>query len=354
MKLSITTIASVFAELRRLSPNFVLCNANNDNNCWSKRTDPSGQEYCAYNANAPEECLSFKCHKSGIKTHLSYDLFSFSHDPFYSRRQLKQDIMYGKRALLINGQESTCMYSFTKSGLNLNFPLGECGMELSSNENNQIIYTMKIEMMELDDTGASSFILDVAINVECRYESTRTITAAGKKTTSDKVWTGSSQAHLIGQGNTAWLETFNVRTFTDSAYQHETDEILAMGRAIYVDVSTNNTFKIDSNGNQIVWYIDTCTLTDDSTNQSFDIIRNTCRSTLTQVRNLNPRDSPILIKGMQKHSRFSYTSFGFDGGYGQNELSLDCSVNICLQKNDGRFYGRCDYRQPCDRTYIRP
>ena len=46
------------------------------------------------------------------------------------------------------------MYSFTKHGLNLNFPLGECGMELSSNENNQIIYTMKIEMMELDDTGA--------------------------------------------------------------------------------------------------------------------------------------------------------------------------------------------------------
>ena len=56
---------------------------------------------------------------------------------------------------------------------------------------------------------------------------------------------------MIGQGNTAWLETFNVRTFTDSAYLHETDEILAMGRAIYVDVSTNNTFKIDSNGNQV-------------------------------------------------------------------------------------------------------
>ena len=56
---------------------------------------------------------------------------------------------------------------------------------------------------------------------------------------------------MIGQGNTAWLETFNVRTFTDSAYLHETDAILAMGRAIYVDVSTNNTFKIDSKENQV-------------------------------------------------------------------------------------------------------
>lgn len=175
--------------------------------------------------------------------------------------------MYGKRALLINGQESTCMFSFTKNGLNLNFPLGECGMELSSNENNQIVYTMKIEMMELDDFGSrlvfthnlhlylyshSSYVLDVALNVECRYESTQRVANQGKKHASDQVLTSGNQAHLIGQGSTAWTDSFTVTTFADAAFTTKTDAITAMGRMIYVDVSTNNTFKIDSSGNQVL------------------------------------------------------------------------------------------------------
>merc|ERR1711935_137426 len=349
MKLFLVAIASsfVFGETR-LAPRFVLCNTNNEHQCWSKRIDNgSGGEKCVYNPTAPESCLSFKCHKAGIKTHLSYD-------PFYNRFKLKKDIMYGKRALLINGQESTCMFSFTKNGLNLNFPLGECGMELSSNENNQIVYTMKIEMMELDDLGSSSYVLDVALNIECRYESTQQVANQGKKHTSDQVLTNGNHAHLIGQGSTAWTDSFTVTTFSDAAFSKKTDAIFAMGRMIYVDVSTNSTFKVDSSGNQIVWYIDTCSLTDDETNQSFDVIRKTCRSTLTTTSNLNPPESPILVSGYRTHSRFSYLSFGFADQTGQNELNLTCSVNICLAKPDGRFYGRCDYRQPCERLYIRP
>ena len=82
MKLFIIAIASsfVFGETNRLSPNFVLCNTNNENQCWTKRIDAvSGGEKCVYNPTAPESCLSFKCHKSSIKTHLSYDLFNFRH-----------------------------------------------------------------------------------------------------------------------------------------------------------------------------------------------------------------------------------------------------------------------------------
>ena len=36
------------------------------------------------------------------------------------------------------------------------------------------------------------------------------------KFTLKKVWTQGSQAHLVGQGNAAWMDSFNVRTFTDS------------------------------------------------------------------------------------------------------------------------------------------
>ena len=54
----------------------------------------------------------------------------------------------------------------------MNFALGECGMELSTNEKNEIIYTMRVEMVEFDDYGHDSYILDVAVNVECRYQPT--------------------------------------------------------------------------------------------------------------------------------------------------------------------------------------
>ena len=49
--------------------------------------------------------------------------------------------------------------------------------------------------------------------------------------------------------------------------------------------------------------------------------------TLSKVKYL----TPMLVKDDQTHSRFSYLSFGFSGGISQNELSLKCSVNICLQ-----------------------
>merc|ERR1712227_455308 len=100
----LTTIAA----RERILPSFAVCNANNENQCWTKRNE-NGTQTCEYNQNAPEVCMNFKCNKNSIKAFLSYDLFSFSHFEDYGKRQLRQDIMFGKRALLINGQESTCM-----------------------------------------------------------------------------------------------------------------------------------------------------------------------------------------------------------------------------------------------------
>ena len=59
-------------------------------------------------------------------------------------------------------------------------------MQLSTNERNEIIYTMRVEMVEFDDYGQDTYILDVAVNVECRYQPTVGV-ASKRKHSSVKV-----------------------------------------------------------------------------------------------------------------------------------------------------------------------
>ena len=48
-------------------------------------------------------------------------------------------------------------------------------MEITTDEENQIVYNMRIEMAEFDNQGEQSMILDVGIDVECSYASTRRV-----------------------------------------------------------------------------------------------------------------------------------------------------------------------------------
>ena len=76
-------------------------------------------------------------------------------------------------------------------------------------------------------------------------------------------------------------------------------------------------------GERLVWYIDTCSISDPDNNLYLNIIENACYSDLVYAENQNLPYTKMLV---DDKSKFKYTTFGFEDLSNQNLQMLSCEV----------------------------
>ena len=76
-------------------------------------------------------------------------------------------------------------------------------------------------------------------------------------------------------------------------------------------------------GERLVWYIDTCSISDPDNTQYLNIIENACYSDLVYAENQNLPYTKMLV---DDKSKFKYTAFGFEDLSNQNLQMLSCEV----------------------------
>ncbi|CAG5103476.1 Oidioi.mRNA.OKI2018_I69.chr1.g788.t1.cds [Oikopleura dioica] len=115
---------------------------------------------------------------------------------------------------------------------------------------------------------------------------------------------------------------YDVNFYTDGSFtqiQDTNDQSFSIGDTIYAAVSTN----VDVDG--MIFSVDQCTLYDQSTGDSFEIIENRCGSPLVNTVISSYSDDKII--------RFQFLSFVFPNSDDSAKLSIACSVMVC-DEND--------------------
>ena len=76
-------------------------------------------------------------------------------------------------------------------------------------------------------------------------------------------------------------------------------------------------------GERLVWYIDTCSISNPDNTQNLTIIEDACYSDIVHGENQNLPYTKILV---DDKSKFKYTAFGFEDLNNQNYQMLSCEV----------------------------
>jgi len=126
-----------------------------------------------------------------------------------------------------------------------------------------------------------------------------------------------------------WGDSLQLKYYQTNAFQNELD---ANGRSVFIGATmfVQSEWSVTTMGGILEYYIDTCTVTDKSTNIAVEIVKTTCYSATVGAEPLGAAAANDATgKIVQQFSQFQYTSFSFDTS-ASDDQELSCLVKFCV------------------------
>ena len=278
---------------------FVLASQKCPSDCWEFSEVSQKCE-----AKDDVKCFDLNCAFNAMKLVFSSDLFGVTDNqnsnPF--------------------GDISDPSFDVSTGQWNLDCPLGECGMTVSTREINSeshlvFTYTLGTSQTGIMVNGEEIFLGDVlsaTVNFECAYKS------EVKVSSSDfNVNALDAAGKAIKYGSLS--DGFSLNLFTDHQMTKMVDtEILFIGQPIYASVQ----WKLTSLINLVNFYINSCDV-EFGGSKTLRIIDDNCYATTFGTKQLQSD------KVVQQQAMFQFTSFIVGQGARSMKMKLTCSLKAC-------------------------
>jgi len=259
-------------------------------------------------------CLSVTCGSTSVSAVLSYDLFD-EQNVGTNKDDIKAALQAGDRVLKFDGCNSAgYTLSYGASGIDVSFDLGSACLTANYNANdNTLSYSFSASLDDEFSTHAGNsanpkleFHIDTDITGTCVYDLDITLE-------SDQFWVNQEDVEAIEEGTGQFNDLFQCE-FSSGGQVLSNTNIVNMGDQI--DGKVISTTNIPG----LKYQLTGLTVSQPSINKSFDVFNNANTvgaSFPTPLETLTGTDYG-----------FSWTSFGFQGEFDQNQLQVQCLVSL--------------------------
>lgn len=238
-------------------------------------------------------------------------------------------------------------YDQENDGFYFEVELGQCNMETmaftSDDDIRYIKFTQSINFGEqnMEFAGINFFFGRYgAYEFNCNYrQSLRT----AKESFTPLIKEIPTSDRVLDQF-VSWDSTFELKFFEKTFNSPMDPETFYLGSQMYFMAIWTEKFTEEF---PVVFHLSECTIRDRTSDMSFDVIKEGCAATILWTTLLSET-------AYQKEKvKWSYRSFQFAKDQTAADMTLDCEVKFCLDKD--RIDGKCiPYPDTCPDGYIQP
>ena len=262
-----------------------------------------------------DRCLQVECNIDGIQAEFRHDLFDDNpNEPrFISQIKSGARTVYDK-----NGDPLVAPCGFSVGGgnfggnsLNIDWKYEDCHSKMDIQVvNDDIVYSVKLSVPGDDPTQDIEFYVDHKMEAACKYPTEVVLDP-------QNFWVNQEDVSAAGGDYGDLAGEFSCDFYSDPQRQQpiQSGNIVNMGDTIYGQVTSQALYGLSYNLKKV-------TVSDaQNNNLSFDVIEDGA-----SVATVNSNIVNNAVTG--SNIDFDWMSFGFQGKFDQNQLSVQCFVDL--------------------------
>ena len=285
-------------------------------NCWTQKGQWNPSEAAAglITCDLKPGCLSVTCESTSVSAVLSYDLFD-EQNVGTNKGDIRAALQAGDRQLKFAGCSSAdYTLNYVNEGVNVSFDLGSACLDPNYDATaNTLSYSFSASLDDINSNHAGNqnnpkleFHIDTDITGTCVYDLDITLE-------SDQFWVNQEDVEAAQEGTGRFNDLFDCEFSSGGQVLSDTN-IVNMGDQIDGKVISS------TNIPGLKYQLTGLTVSQPSISKSFDVFNN---ANTVGAEFPTPLDT---LTGTDYG--FSWTSFGFEGQFDQNQLQVQCLVSL--------------------------